>query len=204
MKKIWVVVTLLCSSLCAGMPEPYKSIKILPFDGHGWFGNADQLDMFLKNRDIRSVIEVGSWLGLSTRYIASSIAKDGVLYAVDTWAGSPQEAVHLQDHRLPFLYQQFLSNVVHAGLTDKIIPIRMNSVEAAKALNIKATLIYLDASHDTQSVLTDIAVWFPHLEEGGVMCGDDWTWETVRIAVVQMAKRLGKTVHASGNFWWYE
>lgn len=204
MKKLFIFFALLCSSLHANMPEPYQSINVLPFDPHGWFGNANQLDMFLKNRDIHLAVEVGSWLGCSTRYIASSLAEDGVLYAVDTWAGSTQETLHMQDPRLPFLYQQFLSNVIHANLTHKIIPIRMNSVEAAKALNVKADLIYLDGAHDTQSVLYDIAFWYPHLKEGGVMCGDDWLWETVRAAVLESAKNLGRKVNADGNFWWYE
>ncbi|CUI17412.1 putative secreted protein [Candidatus Protochlamydia naegleriophila] len=204
MKKLLLALALLGNSLFADMVEPYKSIQVLPFDGHGWFGNAEQLDLFLKARPMQTVIEVGSWLGCSTRHIASALPKDGVLYAIDTWAGSQQESAHLQDPRLPFLFQQFLSNVIHAKLTDKIIPIRMNSIEAAKALKVKADLIYLDGAHDTPSVMNDIDYWYPHLNEGGVLCGDDWTWDSVRVAVVDRANKLGKKVHVIANFWWYE
>lgn len=203
MKKMLISLILLTSSLWA-MPEPYNSIQVLPFDPQGWFVNADHLDMFLKNRDIRVIVEVGSWLGCSTRHLASSLPEGGVLYAVDTWAGSPGEEVHMQDPKLPFLYQQFLSNVIHANLTNKIIPIRMKSLEAAKALKVQADLIYLDGAHDTKSVREDIANWYPHLKKGGVICGDDWLWESVRKAVIKSAKLLNKKVNSIDNFWWYE
>ena len=109
--------------------------------------------------------------------------------------------MHLQDPRLPYLFQQFLSNVKHAGLTDKIIPVRMDSLEAAKTLNIQADLIYIDASHDTASVITDIMSWYPHLKTDGVMCGDDWLWDTVRLAVQICARRFGKKIYSEENFW---
>lgn len=203
MRNFFLIFILFCNSLFAEIPEPYRSINELPFDPHGWFGNADQLDMLLRDREINTVVEVGSWLG-STRHIASLLGDNGILYAVDTWAGSPQEAVHMTDLRLPFLYQQFLSNVIHAKLTDKIVPIRMNSVEAAKALNVKADLIYLDGAHDTVSVMNDIDHWLPHLKADGLICGDDWLWPTVRAAVENRAYKYNKKVYSIHNFWWYE
>lgn len=119
-------------------PEPYNSINDLPFDGHGWFINGNQLEPILNSYRPKTVIEIGSWLGSSTRFIAEHIPEGSMLYAVDTWRGSPNEPVHMQDPRLPFLYQLFLSNIKHAGLTHKIIPVRMESLEAAKALNVRA------------------------------------------------------------------
>jgi predicted O-methyltransferase YrrM len=186
------------------IPEPYCSIADLPFDPHGWFGNAQHLEPLLKVKPAKIVVEVGSWLGCSTRFLATTVPDDGIVYAVDTWAGSPQEAVHMQDPRLPYLYQLFLSNVKHAGLASKIVPFRMKSVEASWALNVIADLIYLDGAHDTESVIQDIRHWYPHLDEDGIMCGDDWLWDTVRAAVVECAGDLGVQVRAVDNFWWYE
>jgi predicted O-methyltransferase YrrM len=183
------------------LPEPYCSIVDLPVDQHGWFGNADQLSNCFKERQISKVIEIGAWLGASTRFLATSTPANGKVYAVDTWNGSPQETLHMQDPRLPYLYQLFLSNVKQAQLTHKIVPIRMNSLEAAKALNVKADLIYIDAAHDTESVYQDIIAWYPHLEEGGIMCGDDWLWDSVRVAVIKASEQLNRSIEATGNFW---
>jgi len=113
MRLIFCFLLQICSVFA--MPEPYASIADLPFDEHGWFGNARQLEPILAANQPKIVIEVGSWLGCSTRFIASRIDEDAVVYAIDTWKGSPEEAVHMQDPRLPHLYQLFLSNVKHAG-----------------------------------------------------------------------------------------
>lgn len=201
--KILTILCLLFSTLGAEIPEPYNSLQDLPFDGHGWFMNATQLESIIRSKSIKIVIEVGSWLGCSTRFIASSIDEGGKVYAVDTWLGSPNEPVHMQDPRLPYLYQQFLSNVKHSGLCHKIIPVRMNSLEASKALNVKADLIYIDAGHDTESVMLDILTWNDHLKENGVMCGDDWGWISVQNGVLKAASKLNKQVAADGNFWWF-
>lgn len=183
------------------MPEPYCSINDLPFDDHGWFSNQGQIETCINELKPTTVIEVGSWLGASTRFIAERLPIGSKLYAVDTWLGSQNEELHQQDPRRPFLYQLFLSNVKHAGLTDVIVPIRMDSIEASKALNMKADLIYLDASHDTESVHNDIMAWFPHLIQGGIFCGDDWHWTSVRDAVIQAAADLNAPISSEGNFW---
>lgn len=180
------IFSFLCISLhgiAQNIPEPYCSINDLPFDSQGWFINERQMGACLHELQPTTVIEVGSWLGSSTRFIAERLPKGAKLYAVDTWLRSPDEEVHMQDARLPFLFQLFLSNVKHAGLTDVIIPIRMTSIEASKALNINADLIYIDASHDTESVYNDIMAWLPHLKKDGIFCGDDWGWPSVEVNV---------------------
>lgn len=205
MRKLFALLCLFCTPLLADMPEPYRSIHDLPFDGQGWFYNADQLRPVLEAKKPMTVIEIGSWLGTSTRFIASHMPEGGVLYAIDTWLGTPGERPHMDDPRLPFLYQLFLSNVKHAGLTNKIVPVRMTSMEASRSLNLKADLIYIDGAHDTISVYNDIMAWYPHLKEGGIMCGDDWFWwPSVRSGVTQAARVLNRNVIGSENFWSFE
>ncbi len=185
-----------------GHPEPYCSIEQLPFDPHGWFFNQKAMEECLQKSKPQIVLEVGCWLGASTRFIGERLPTGGKLYAVDTWLGTPASEKHMQDPRLPNLFQHFLSNVKHAGLTDVIVPIRMDSLEAAKALQVQAELIYLDASHDTESVYKDIMAWYPHLKEGGVFCGDDWlSFPSVRLAVEKAAEELHLMVYTEENLW---
>lgn len=196
------ILMLLGSSLNAEeIPEPYASIKDLPFDGHGWFMNGDYIAATMALYEPVVAIEVGAWLGSSTRYIAERLPPGGKLYAIDTWRGSQNEPLHLRDHRLPYLYQLFLSNVKHAGLANVIVPVRMESLEAAKALDVQADFIYIDASHDENNVYNDILAWYPLLKEGGVMCGDDWGWISVQRGVIRAANKLGKQVWGQQNFW---
>lgn len=185
----------------AELPEPYCSIQDLPFDGHGWFMNAAQMEKCLQEKQVKIAIEVGSWLGTSTRFTAEKLPAAAKVYAIDTWAGSPNEQEQLKDPRMPYLYQLFLSNVKHANLCHKIIPVRMNSLEASKALNVKADLVYIDASHDEESVYQDVLAWSSHVAPGGIMTGDDWACEAVSRGVARAAAKLNKTIFGEGNFW---
>lgn len=86
---------------------------------------SDNLEYLIKEHEVKTVIEVGCWLGASTRAIAQFLSEDGKVYAVDHWKGSEEhQTQHILRHkdRLLILYEQFLSNVIHEGLTHKIIP----------------------------------------------------------------------------------
>lgn len=183
------------------LEPPYCLIKKLPFDPQGWFVNQQPLIEILKSHKIRDVIEIGSWLGSSTRFFAENLAEDGHVYAIDTWLGSIE---HEGDEKLPNLFQQFLSNMIHLDLAWKITPIRLPSLEAAQTLPIRADLVYVDASHERADVYNDIMHWYPHLNEKGVMCGDDWNWESVKEGVIDAAFELKQETKTDDNFWWFE
>jgi predicted O-methyltransferase YrrM len=202
MKRFLIALLCLCTLLCSAaqrdLPEPYRSVITLPFDPHGWFVTGRQLAECIEEIEAETVIEIGSWLGASSRFIAEHLPPDGRLYAVDSWQGAAYP--HL-DSRRKQLYQLFLSNVIHAELTDTIIPVRMESAEAAKGLNVLADLIYFNGSLDYQGVYTDIKSWLPHLRRGGILCGNDWLTPEVRTAVEQIARERGFKIAADGNFW---
>lgn len=191
------------------MPEPYRSIELLPFDGHGWFARSNQvgLDHFIAQLQPKVVVELGSWLGASTCFIAERLHEDAVLYAIDNWNQVGSEGVQKNPEwaaKLPTLYQSFLSNVIHKELTHIIVPIRMDTREAAKALAIMPDLIYVDASHKEDDVYQDVRAWYPRLNKGGIMCGDDWSWQSVQKGVLRAAQEINQVVSNDGTFWWFE
>lgn len=191
------------------LPEPYRSLKqVLPFDAHGWYGNGAYLEPLIKTHNIQIVVEVGSWLGASTRHIASLIPPNGKVYAIDHWQGSvehqPGESAWYK--ALPYLYDQFLSNVIHAGLAHKIIPLRMDSLQAAQQLYlldgfVMPDLIYIDAGHETAAVYADLQAWYPYVQGRGILCGDDWSWASVRAAVEAFSAERALKIIAGDNFW---
>jgi predicted O-methyltransferase YrrM len=196
------------SNYIKNLPKPYSDLtELLPFNNHGWYSNPIWIEKLMKNNKITIALEVGSWLGLSTRHIASLLQPNGKLYAVDTWQGSVEHQENFQQTAamLPTLYQQFLSNMIHAKLTDIVIPMKMTSLEAAPILLgelNKVNLIYIDAAHDTISVLNDIRAYFPFIENnGGILCGDDWWHDPVKVAVRIFAQERKLTIYASDNFW---
>lgn len=213
MKHVFLIISLLMTTTLtqstdiSRLPKPYNSVtNLLPFNNHGWYDNQLYIKMLYDHNSITRVIEVGSWLGKSTRDIASQLPAQGYLYAVDTWLGSwEHDLMPDTKHLLPTLYHQFLSNIIHAGLTDKIIPIKMKSVQAADYLKSEIghiDLIYLDAAHDTGSALSDIIAYYPFIAGGkGILCGDDWLWDTVSKAVILFAKEHNLSVYHGDNFW---
>ncbi len=100
----------------------------------------------------------------------------------------------MRDKHLPHLYQQFLSNTIHAGLTDRIVPIRMTTDAAAKFISVKADLLYVDADDSAEQIYQDIVTWYPHLNEGGIMCGNDWDKKSVSAGVTRAADKLGLSI----------
>jgi len=198
------------------LSKQYNSLKkILPFDAHGWYTNEKWITMLFNHNKITSAIEIGSWLGKSTRHIASLLPMSAKLYAVDTWKGSVEHQSKKRTDvydKLPTLYEQFLSNIIHAKLTDKIIPIRMTSLEAAsylKSIKQQISLVYIDAAHDTQSVLQDVEAWYPYIAgRKGILCGDDWNWRDkktnlypIQEALHIFGQKYNLTIYAHENFW---
>ncbi len=207
MKLLPFLVCIAASSLFAAaqqdLPPPYDTAEILPFANHGFYSNGPQLEALIVGHKIKTIIEVGSWLGTSTRHMASCLPEDGKVYAVDHWQGSlehqPGQTAWIPE--LEHLYEYFLSNIIQANLAHKIIPVKMPSLEAAKELHVKADLIYIDASHDTLAVYNDLVAWYPHLHKKGILCGDDWAGESVQKAVKKFAKKNNLRIKPSGNFW---
>jgi predicted O-methyltransferase YrrM len=177
------------------LPEPYQSIVPLPFNSHGWYVNQKPIERIFAENAIKTVVEIGSWLGLSTRHFASLLPEGGKIYAIDHWLGSVE---HQKSPYLETAYPQFLSNIIHAGFAHKVVPMRMDSVEAARCLNCCPDLVYIDGSHEYEDVLADLAAWFPRSK---IVCGDDWRWVTVRLAVLRFAEERNLRVLTDYNFW---
>lgn len=194
----------------SSLPEPYASTKLMEPNWHGWFPgeNKKNLEIFIKKYKPKCVVELGSWMGVSTVFMAQLLEDNALLYAVDDWTADTDICIQANAEvraLLPTLYQQFLSNIIHAKLCEKIIPVRKKTLAAAKDLNVQADLIYVDASHDEESVYNDIINWYPKLNKNGIMCGDDWiSFASVRKAVTRAALFLGITVSSDGNFWYFE
>lgn len=147
-------------------------------------------------------VEIGSWLGASTRFLASKVG--GCVIAIDHWQGSQEHHGSVEyANVLPSLYQQFLTNCY--AYRDRIVPVRLSS-KSALELDIQGVnLLYVDGAHDYASVLFDLENWSLRISPHGVICGDDWLWgddKPIQKAVREFAESRQYEVHSAGNFWW--
>lgn len=170
-------------------------------DLYGWFPSSSQsiLDVLMRVYDVKTVIEVGAFLGKSTVFFAERCEKVTV---VDTFKGNDEPYMQLPQVqlRLPTLYEQFLFNMRAMGVADHVHPIRMSSREAIeKHPDLTADLIYIDASHKYEDVKYDIEAWRPRAKK--ILCGDDYTdgvGRDVKRAVDELTFRVNK-----GQRLWY-
>lgn len=145
----------------------------MELDLFGWFPKENEtiLARLIQEYDIKTVIEIGSFLGCSTVFFAHHC--DHVT-AVDHFRPHGDEYTADPDvrRRLPTLYQQFLFNLRATGVMHKVTVLHMPSLKAAQQ-HIFADLIFIDGSHNYQDVKQDIEAWFPYARK--VICGDDYT-----------------------------
>lgn len=180
----------------------------------GWNGNHPVFGKLIQELKPEVVIDVGVWKGLSSITLARSMKEAGVngcVLSVDTFLGSPEHWSHTRNlfkrkHGIPDLYDQFMSNVYHAGMQDIIIPMPQLSHVAARLLHkmgIRAKLIHIDAAHEYEEVLRDAIAYWEVLEEGGVMVGDDYhpTWPGVVKAADEFAKKVGRSLQVESPKW---
>jgi hypothetical protein len=151
---------------------------------HGWLcGDTKALLSEALNDRTSTVVEVGSWLGRSARFILKH-APSAHLYCIDTWQGSDEHKGHAEWSRmLSTLYETFLANMWDAK--DRITPIRGRSQNGLRYLaeqGVEPDLVYVDGDHSEQAVYQDLSTAH-RLFPSARLVGDDWSWRSVRCRV---------------------
>jgi len=186
--------------------DPYHGFdwQALPDDAAGWGSDSPAFAELVAELRPTRIIEVGTWKGGSALTLAAALDRHGLdaeILCVDTWLGALEMWTDLDDperhgslalrHGYPTLYYQFLANVRRAGHHERITPFPVPSVTAAQWLalhGIRADLIYLDGSHEEEDVHQDLVSYWDLVRPGGILFGDDWAWDGVRLAVQRFAR----------------
>lgn len=195
-------------------------------DTHGWMDGSfkttfQKVLMNIPRTQPLTVIEVGTWKGLSTLTMASASKEMGFgntrIIAIDTWLGAPEfwtwglndptrgTSLNLKDG-YPTVFYTFTKNVKKLGHNDIIIPFPISSIQALdvmKYYKISADVIYIDAAHEYEPVLKDIEGYWDILNPGGTMIGDDYVsaWPGVIKAVNHFCTSKGLQFSLSGVVW---
>lgn len=168
-----------------GDHDPYAGLELLPVNEHGWnSGLAPYID-WVNELKPALVVEVGTWMGRSAINMAKHLKTMGhefEIVCIDTFCGSVEHwdrssfVMDLKNGR-PTIYEQFLSNVVHAGLQDVITPFPVDSRNGGLLLRefgVKADIVYIDAGHDELSVTSDLVNYSHVVRDAGILVGDDY------------------------------
>jgi predicted O-methyltransferase YrrM len=130
------------------------------------------------------VIEVGSWMGASTCFIAGGLRGAARIYAVDNFQGLStcgEDAAwynrHFQSLGKASTLEIFQRNFAELGFAKLAEPVVSDSLAAAKQLEkLKGTIdfIFIDGDHSYEACKADILAWAPFVKRGGVIAFHDF------------------------------
>lgn len=195
-KIVLAVLFMANQSIYADVPQPYESIREVAATPY-YVQDAYTYFSLISTHNAAVIVDVESQDGGVARFVAeqaSSLPALSQIYSVSAWNDYPSKT---------HLFQRFLSNVKQENTTALIIPIRMNSQEAATGLNVKADFISLVGGNTGEGIYQDILAWYPHLSDIGVICGNNWNENSVAVGVTQAAASLNVTLHVNNNVWYF-
>ena len=167
----------------------------------GWFewrsGQEEAVALF---PDGSRFVEVGTYLGRSLCSLAdvSQLAgKSFTLIGVDNCCGSGPEGPQQKDFHGAAVAEgegtlagQLHRNVLACGFGEAITLLITDSLKAAQLFADRSLeWVHLDARHDYDSVVADIAAWVPKVRKGGWLSGDDYDpvkWPGVVAAMTEL------------------
>lgn len=168
-------------------------------DMQGWGGNHPIFAELIQKKLPKMICDVGVWKGQSTINMAECLknnAQQGLVFAVDTFLGSPEMWYHNGDwkrslkliHGFPSFYYTFLANVFHHDVADFVVPVPATTYSAYLMFvhsDMKFDLIHIDAEHEYLAVKNDIENYWNLLNHDGAMICDDYSadWPGVVQAV---------------------
>jgi len=150
----------------ARMGFPARKPRVQPYM-HGWFypPHRSVLKQVCTDKT-ECIIELGSWLGYSARFIAKC-APNAWMYCIDYWDNDFILEAHddhygLDDKTRKILQEVPLYDTFCVNLWEfrsRMVPMRMNTVEGLRKLkseDVMPDVIYIDADHHYDGAMRDI------------------------------------------------
>lgn len=126
----------------------------------------------------QAIVELGSYRGKSTCYLATGAALDyhAPVYAVDAWSEEVSAWRYAVLSTLPSpVFEDFTAQLDKAGVSDGVHVIRSLTTLAAELYDGPPVgLLYIDGDHSRAAVLADFRAWRRHLAPHAVVIFDDF------------------------------
>ncbi len=157
----------------------------------GWFGDIAKrrLEELIRAHDVRTVLEIGSYHGLSTAWFAERVER---VTCVDIWTWYGED-----------IWDKFELNMRACGAWDKIVPVRGESHKVRDLVRTRCgahDLVYIDADHHYEAVSRDIFDYEALAEK--VLCGDDYSRAHPWYGVIEAVDWLLPDRQVEAPFWW--
>lgn len=147
-------------------------------------------------------VEIGTWLGHSTAYMADLIRQaqknSGLQIQFDSIdlfkLGEHSDSDHFKQLGVPEhtdydFFKVTKNNIKKCGVLDYVNLIQEDSKVASQLYADQSLdFVFIDAGHTYKEVMQDIAFWWRKVKLGGILAGDDYNWEEVAKAVRDFAQ----------------
>ncbi len=142
----------------------------------------------------RNYVELGVHTGASIAFLAQRLEETGRpfdLFGVDLWQWHDTEG----EDPFNVMMARFDSLGINC-----VRPIRMSTLKAAEMWPDQSVdFVFIDASHDYESVKADIIAWRPKIKPGGIISGHDYGEPC---GVQQAVDELVPGASITGTVWW--
>ncbi len=125
------------------------------------------------------ILEIGSYCGKSTLFLAAACQKKGgILFSIDHHRGSEEQQPG-EEYFDPDLFdsqsggvdtfKMFRTTIERGGLEETVVPIVSRSEVAARQWATPLSLVFIDGGHSMEAVGTDYNAWTGHILSGGFL-----------------------------------
>lgn len=173
----------------------YRTINKIPTH----LTDEEKISLLHLSKSARGIfVEIGSYLGSSSCFIAEGIQQSGKksrLFCIDTWRNDAMSEGNRDT------YMKFLSNTKQ--YKNVISPLRGWSYEVAENFDKKVDFIFIDGDHSYEGVKKDIDLWIPKLNPNALVILHDIGWaEGVQRVVMENIFPIAKHEGRLPNLYW--
>ena len=155
--------------------------------------------------------EIGVWTGDLSDVIFSYV-EPKKLYLIDSWAPYSDYIKELKSRNFNGDYlRQDKWDIMYDGVCCRFKD--NNSIDILKGMSkdiakdFKSEELdwaYIDASHTEEHVYEDLVSWWPKIKKGGTLCGHDFLFPEIPLALDRFSKEMNLTVWPCGADWWID
>ena len=161
------------------LPSHFNSIK-------GFIDHNEGICLYnyaLNSSKKGPILEIGSYCGKSTIYIATAAKKySGCVYSVDHHTGSEENQVGWEYHDIELFdeetgrinsFPEFMRNLRKANLLDTVVPIVSDSSLVSRYWKIPLSMVFIDGGHTMEVAFNDFNNWKDKIIKGGILAIHD-------------------------------
>ena len=161
------------------LPSHFNSVK-------GFLDHKEGICLYnyaLNSSKKGPILEIGSYCGKSTIYIATAAKKySGCVYSVDHHTGSEENQVGWEYHDIELFdeetgrinsFPEFMRNLRKANLLDTVVPIVSDSSLVSRYWKIPLSMVFIDGGHTMEAAFNDFNNWKDKIIKGGILAIHD-------------------------------